>query len=620
MPTRRTSRNWRVLPGAGSRLIVAVVLTMGLMPTVCVLAFMNAAMRNERLAVKQRLTDIYQRQLREDRDAIASLASSWMQLRTEDQTPAVAFERLVRAGLRDSVIVRDAQGRTAYPNQAKSPQNATESAMALQARVREALQSGRKDQAVALLTGEMMDPSLKDAADETGRLIVPNAMLLAMQLMDRGDLRVDAMAEALIERINDYDHENLPASQRLFLMTSMVEMGIAASRFPTLNAERQATAYLSIEQSPAQQGIMMSTATPRLWQMGSVDSRIILLFEEAHLIAAMEQALSRAMALPGSHRRFVPPSRPGMKQTAQTPPPFLSITLGDGFPGWQLALDLDRDPFDAAAKQAEAAYLIAGGSVSIAILLLAATVAAYLRRQIKLTRLKNDLIATVSHELKTPLASMRVLVDTLREGRCTDAKQASEYFELMARENERLTRLIDHFLAFSRMERRKLAFVFEPVSVAEIVETAVSSVRDRFTPPHAKLDVELAPDLPALHADKDAMVTAVLNLLDNAWKYTGEEKQVQVRAVAVSGHVFIEVRDNGVGLSRRAAAKVFDRFYQVDQTLSRRTGGCGLGLSIVKFIIEAHGGKVQVRSQPGQGSTFTIMLPVEHGAEEVHGQ
>jgi signal transduction histidine kinase len=101
----------------------------------------------------------------------------------------------------------------------------------------------------------------------------------------------------------------------------------------------------------------------------------------------------------------------------------------------------------------------------------------------------------------------------------------------------------------------------------------------------------------------------LLNLLDNAWKYSGDHKAVKVRAYASDGDVCVEVSDNGLGMSRRVVRRIFDKFYQVDQTLARKAGGCGLGLSIVKFILDAHGGTIDVKSQPGKGSTFTIRLP-----------
>jgi signal transduction histidine kinase len=278
-----------------------------------------------------------------------------------------------------------------------------------------------------------------------------------------------------------------------------------------------------------------------------------------------------------------------------------------------LALKLD-DPrsLGTAADSRIAVYLYSGIVVVLAMVALAALVARYVSRQVRVTRLRNDLIATVSHELKTPLASIRALIDTLLEGRYHDEKQQREYLQLAAKENERLSRLIDNFLAFSRMERNRETFEFAELRVETIVTGAVDAVSERFQASGSPLEVEVAAGIPAITGDAQALVTVLVNLLDNAHKYTGDDKQITLRACGNNGRVCFEVEDNGVGLSRREAKKVFDRFHQVDQSLSRQTGGCGLGLSIVQFIVKAHQGSVGVSSQPGRGSTFTVTLPASN--------
>ncbi len=159
------------------------------------------------------------------------------------------------------------------------------------------------------------------------------------------------------------------------------------------------------------------------------------------------------------------------------------------------------------------------------------------------------------------------------------------------------------------MERNKHAFEFAEVRAADVIDAAVEVVRERFHAPECRFDVEVAPDLPPIDADADAMVTVLLNLLDNAYKYSPDEKHVVLRAYAQDGSVCLEVEDNGIGLSRAASKKVFRRFYQVDRRVSRETGGVGLGLSIVQFIVTAHGGTVGVTSRPEQGSKFTVTVP-----------
>jgi signal transduction histidine kinase len=232
-----------------------------------------------------------------------------------------------------------------------------------------------------------------------------------------------------------------------------------------------------------------------------------------------------------------------------------------------------------------------------------------LRRQTTLARLKNDLAATVSHELKTPLASMRVLVDTLLSSEKLNEQTTREYLQLIAQENERLSRLIQNFLTFSRMERKKHTFLLSPLPASEIIDAAVDAVRERFQAPGCSFEAQVDPDLPIVMCDRDALAAALINLLDNAWKYSGDIKHIVLRARSESGKVIFSVQDNGIGIARSDSKRIFQSFYQIDQRLSRAESGCGLGLSIVQFITTAHDGDVSVESEPGRGSTFTICLP-----------
>jgi signal transduction histidine kinase len=254
-------------------------------------------------------------------------------------------------------------------------------------------------------------------------------------------------------------------------------------------------------------------------------------------------------------------------------------------------------------------YIWTGALVIVLIAVAGGLATQAVGRQIRLNRLKNDFIATVTHELKTPLASMRVLVDTLLEGRTRDDHQVTEYLQLIARENVRLTSLIDNFLTFSRMERNKQAFDMAPADAAAVARDAMEAVQTKLSQADCRLDAEIAQDLAPIWADHEAVVTVLVNLLDNAFKYSGEHKEIRVRVFADGDAVCFSVSDNGVGIPKRAIRRIFDKFYQVDRTLSRKARGCGLGLAIVKFIVDAHHGTVAVESKPGQGSAFTVRLP-----------
>jgi signal transduction histidine kinase len=265
----------------------------------------------------------------------------------------------------------------------------------------------------------------------------------------------------------------------------------------------------------------------------------------------------------------------------------------------------DRTLFDTAADRRVASYLWIGGVVIAVMTVLAVFIARGFGRQMQLARLKNDLVATVSHELKTPLTAMRALVDTLLDTEKFDETTTREYLQLLAQENARLSRLIENFLTFSRLERGKFAFAFESLHPEAVVAGAIAAMGER----RGAIETQTAANLPVITGDQDALVTALLNLLDNAWKYSRDTKRIVLRTEATDGLVRFVVEDSGIGLTRAECRRVFDRFYQADQRLSRTAEGCGLGLSIVRSIVEAHHGSVDVTSQPGSGSIFRIEIP-----------
>ncbi len=143
-----------------------------------------------------------------------------------------------------------------------------------------------------------------------------------------------------------------------------------------------------------------------------------------------------------------------------------------------------------------------------------------------------------------------------------------------------------------------------------MIERAVNSMRAKLETPGCHFTFDVPDELPAITADRDALALVIANLLDNAVKYSGDEKKITLHARDASGRVFIAVTDNGLGLSRAERKNIFRQFYQVDQKLSRSRGGCGLGLALVHYIVEAHGGRVDIESQLGRGSTFTVSIPI----------
>ena len=202
-----------------------------------------------------------------------------------------------------------------------------------------------------------------------------------------------------------------------------------------------------------------------------------------------------------------------------------------------------------------------------------------------------------------------MLVDTLAAGQYKDPERTKKYLDIISRENSRLSHLVETFLTYTRMERGKLKFDFHQAAPEDIARQAADSVRERYLAAGVDFQTQIDPDLPPISADAETLSSALINLLDNAFKYTGEEKKITLAVTAAPQSVNFSVIDNGEGLSNRDRKKVAERFYRANSELSRTSGGSGLGLSIVKFIAEGHHGKLLIDSQLGKGSTFTLNIP-----------
>jgi two-component system phosphate regulon sensor histidine kinase PhoR len=228
----------------------------------------------------------------------------------------------------------------------------------------------------------------------------------------------------------------------------------------------------------------------------------------------------------------------------------------------------------------------------------------------RLEQARRDFVANVSHELRTPLASVKAVVETLQGGALEDEVVAREFLARADAEVDRLVLIVEELLELSRLESGQAPLKREPVEMGRVLADAVERVRPRAERQGLAVTLDIAPGLPPVTGDAERLERAILNLLDNAVKFTPEGGSVGTRAWLENDAVHVEVKDTGVGIAREDLSRVFERFYK--GAAGRGYGGTGLGLAIVKHVIEAHGGSVSADSREGQGSTFRFSIPIAH--------
>lgn len=239
----------------------------------------------------------------------------------------------------------------------------------------------------------------------------------------------------------------------------------------------------------------------------------------------------------------------------------------------------------------------------------------FVRQEAKLSRLQLDFVSKVSHELRTPLTSIRMFAETLRYEQ--DQERIDTCLTVLQAETARLSDRIERLLDWGRMEAGRRVYERRTSDVQRVVDGAVTAFRSHMLDRPRELEVDVEAGLPSIWVDQAALADALLNLLANANKYSPPDSPIQLSVARHRGEVWFAVRDHGIGIAGQEHKRIFEKFYRADDRLSRTVEGSGLGLSIVEHVVAAHDGSVDVKSAPGEGSTFTIRLPLrsqEHSA------
>jgi signal transduction histidine kinase len=296
--------------------------------------------------------------------------------------------------------------------------------------------------------------------------------------------------------------------------------------------------------------------------------------------------------------------------------PVLEVSFRETLPEWRLAVYAapGASPRQAVRRQV---VLFTLAFAVLLVVIIAGILATWrlTRRETEMARLKSDFVANVSHDLKTPLSVIRMFGETLEMGRVVDESQRRDYYRVITRESERLSRLIDNVLDFSRIEGGRQTYDMSPTAVEPLIRETLEAFAYPLGQGGFKVDVTIAPDLAEVEMDAAAVGQALANLVDNAIKYSGDERALTVDARVVDGRLALSVVDRGVGIARAEHERIFEKFYRVGRSDTQGRRGSGVGLALVRHVAVAHGGDVTVESAPGAGSRFTLWLALGRGRD-----
>jgi signal transduction histidine kinase len=473
-------------------------------------------------------------------------------------------------------------------------------AQAANARLRRAEaceEAGRRREAAVLFS--MLLAENPAITDEDG---VPVAVLAARGLLRAGgaDERIAGVIEAALAA-------RPWASPMSCLVLSEIGERLAPGEHQRAAADGIRRAKATTEQAEALRNDFSRLGIPAkgaprwvpygddLWLAGAAENAII---------AVRASALAGSLGIPGARLAYG-------ADPAGDP-------LGANFPGLRLVVPA------AAISVADPAGSLQRRFYYLALVLtVAATMfAAYLlwrdlKREVRLAELRSQFVSSVSHELRTPLTSIRMFAETLQMGRCAGAQAQAEYLGTIVNECERLSRLVEGVLLFSKSEQGKKVYRLRPSDLADAVRAAARALEYPLSTQGFRLRRNIAEGLPPVHADRDAIEQAVLNLLSNAMKFSGDARDIDLNLFQEDGEAVIGVADHGIGIAHEHQRHIFEAFYRAPTRDNQLIPGAGLGLALVAQIMKAHGGRVEVESEPGKGSTFYLRLPLEAGGREV---
>jgi signal transduction histidine kinase len=239
-----------------------------------------------------------------------------------------------------------------------------------------------------------------------------------------------------------------------------------------------------------------------------------------------------------------------------------------------------------------------------------ALIARIVAREMEILKIKSDFVSSVSHEFKTPLTSMKALTERLEKGKVTQPEKMKQYISIISHDIDRLIRLVGNILNFSNIEEGKKVYKKEKTDIAIWLKETINIYKKESIESDININVQLKDEMPAISIDKDAMTQSIFNLLDNAVKFSQGVKEIGVTAEKNDSSIIIKIKDKGIGIEKDEQDKIFEKFYRGKSAVEYYIKGTGLGLALVKYTVDAHNGQIDVESELGWSTVFTISLPI----------
>ena len=299
------------------------------------------------------------------------------------------------------------------------------------------------------------------------------------------------------------------------------------------------------------------------------------------------------------------------QRNASENPPTTTEFFEDNFPPWKIEIFRSGAEALGAMDIKRSFYFWTIITLVVVLISGAVLISRTIAHEMAVLKLKSDFVSSVSHEFKSPLTSIKALAERLRDGKVKDSNRMKQYFSVITQDVDRLTQLVRNILDFSKIEEGKKEYEFVETDMAQLVTQQIESFKRSEYAKGYEIQTRISEDIPHLDVDKEAFSQALNNLLDNAAKFSSDRKEIKVYLKKDDTNVFIEVRDWGIGIPPHELDKIFDKFYQGRNTNLQSVKGTGLGLTLVKHMVEAHGGRIAVESRVGEGSTFSIILPTQ---------